>query len=703
MNSNKNSSICFLPVTDGRFKYFFLLLIYFLFPFGLLAQVPEVPVSIMEQQLEAVTENNDDNQTEDDSFLQEMQQFLKVPVNLNTADATLLKELVVLSPIQIQNIISYRNFFGKFIDIYELQAVPGWSIRTIQRLRPYITVSDKVRILNSISNRLYDGTKTLLIRVTQVLEQSKGYKADASTTNNFYPGSPQRLFVRYKYQYKNLLQYGVAGEKDAGEQFFKGTQKQGFDFYSAHLFARNIGIIKSFALGDFTVNLGQGLTQWQSLAFKKSSDVTNIIRQLAVLRPYNSAGEINFHRGIGITVAKKNLEATLFASYKKVDANFVIDTLYNEDYISSFQTSGLHRTKSETDDKGVQKQLAFGGNLAYNKNNRHLGINAIQYYFNLPVNKVSDPYNIYALSGKKFGNYSVDYSYTFKNMYFFGEVASTNNLDKAFVNGLIISIDPRVDISLLYRNISKSYHSMYTNAFTESTFPNNEKGLYSGISIRPDDFWRIDAYADFYKFPWLKYLVDAPSVGADYLVQATYKPKKQLEIYIRYRTETKSKNYNPDILTLSPVIDKPRQNLRTQISYKINPEITLRNRVEIVWFDKKGTGAQNGFLSYADIIYKPMQKKYSGNIRLQYFETDGYDSRLYAYENDVLYSYSIPIFYNKGLRYYLNINYDVTRKMSVWLRWAQTIYKGQTTVGSGLDEIKGNKKSELRLQVQFQL
>ena len=684
-------------------KYFFPLTIFFLFPFRLLAQVPEVPVSTMEQQLEAVTESNDDNETEDDSFLQEMQQFLKEPVNLNTADATLLKELVILSPIQIQNIISYRNFFGKFIDIYELQAVPGWSIRTIQRLRPYITVSANVRILNSISDRLNDGSKTLLIRGTQVLEQSKGYRSDASTTNNFYPGSPQRLFVRYKYQYKNLLQYGVAGEKDAGEQFFKGTQKQGFDFYSAHLFARNIGIIKSFALGDFTVNMGQGLTQWQSLAFKKSSDVTNIKRQLAVLRPYNSTGEINFHRGIGITVAKNNLEATLFASYKKVDANFVIDTLNNEDYISSLQTSGLHRTKNEADDKGVQKQLAFGGNFAYNKNNWHLGINAIQYNFNMPINKASDPYNIYALSGKNFGNYSVDYSYTFRNIHFFGEAATTNNFDKAFVNGLIISMDPGIDMSLLYRNISKGYQSLYTNAFTESTFPNNEKGLYSGISIRPDDFWRIDAYADFYKFPWLKYLVDAPSVGVDYLVQTTYKPNKQLEIYIRYRTETKSKNYNPDILTISPVIDKPRQNLRTQISYKIDPQITLRNRVEIVWFDKKGGGSQNGFLSYADFIYKPMLKKYSGNIRLQYFETDGYDSRLYAYENDVLYSYSIPVFYNKGFRYYLNINYDATRKMSVWLRWAQTIYKGQATVGSGLDEINGNKKSELKLQLQFQL
>ena len=88
-------------------------------------------------------------------------------------------------------------------------------------------------------------------------------------------------------------------------------------------------------------------------------------------------------------------------------------------------------------------------------------------------------------------------------------------------------------------------------------------------------------------------------------------------------------------------------------------------------------------------------------MRLQYFETDGYDSRLYAYENDVLYSFSIPVFYDKGYRYYLNVNYDVNKRLSCWFRWAQTIFKDKTTVGSGLDEIKGNKRTEVKFQVLY--
>ena len=685
------------------FSFCLLSVVLCLLPFTVFSQVAPVPSTIIEQQLEAITENNEDVETEDDSFLQLMRHFLKNPVNINTADVIALKELSVFSPVQIQNIIRYRMLLGNFISIYELQAVPGLDLQIIERIRPYLTVSAVQSIVTSIAQRLKDGSSNALTKVTQVLQKQKGFIVDAATTENYYPGTRQKLFMRYKYQYKNLLQYGLTGEKDAGEQFFKGTQKNGFDFYSAHFFVRNIGIIQSLAIGDFTVNLGQGLTQWQSLAFKKSADVTNIKRQLAVLRPYNSAGEINFHRGVGITLGKNNWEATVFASYKKVDANFTTDTVNNEDFISSLQTSGLHRTKSEVANKGAQQQLAFGGNIAYNTNRFHVGVNGVQYQFKLPIQKKPDSYNLYAISGNHFGNYSVDYSYAYRNLHFFGEAAFTNQWDKAFVNGLIASLDSKIDMSLLYRNISKSYQSLYTSAFTEGTLPNNEKGLYAGISVKPTAFWRIDAYADFYQSTWLKYLVDAPSVGSDYLVQATYKPNKRFEMYVRYRTESKAKNDNPSNLTLSPVMPKARQNFRWHFNYKINGAITFRNRVEMVWFDKKGTGAENGFLSYADVVIKPMMKKYAGSIRLQYFETEGYNSRMYAFENDVLYSFSIPVVYDKGYRYYLNLNYDVSKKLTLWVRWAQTVYTNKTSIGSGLNEIAGNKRSEIKLQVQYQL
>jgi DNA uptake protein ComE-like DNA-binding protein len=687
-----------------RVRLLYLILACFLLSIAASAQTPEIPANTTEQQLENITENNEDAETEDDTYLQQMYQFIKNPINLNTADEKGLKELQVLNPIQIQNLITYRKLFGKFIDIYELQAIPNWDIGLIQKIRPYVYVSNSAGLLHAVNNRLKDGEHNIIARLTQTLEKSKGFLIDSSIAANFYPGSPQKLLFRYKYQFKNLLQYGIVGEKDAGEQFFKGKQKQGFDFYSAHFFAKNMGVVQSLALGDFTVNFGQGLTQWQSLAFKKSADVISIKREAAILRPYNSAGEINFHRGAGITLAKNKWAATIFASYKKIDANFVEDTSQTQgDFISSLQTSGYHRTKNETTDKSIQTQLAFGGNISYQNKRLHVGINGVQYRFKLPLKKANEPYNLYALSGKSFGNYSIDYSYTYKNLHFFGEAATTYTLYKAFVSGILISAASAVDISFLYRNISSGYQSLYTNAFTENTFPTNEKGFYTGMSIHPGSVWRVDAYTDFYKFPWLKFRVNAPSNGWDYLVQLTYKPSKQLEIYTRLRSEAKAINFNPNQLVLSPVAAWPKQSWRTQFLYKLNTSITLCNRVEVLWVNKKSNQAEQGFLTYFDFLYKPMLQPWSGSIRLQYFETDSYNSRLYAYENDVLYSFSIPVFYDKGLRYYCNANYDINKKCTIWLKWAQTVYKNKTFIGSGLDEINSNKKSEIKLQVMYRL
>ena len=676
-------------------KFFFILLITLVSLLTTLAQ--ESPVSTIEQQLENLTDV-DQAETEDDSYHQQWERFRRNPLNLNTADENDLRELKILSGLQIANLISYRKLVGKFISIYELQAVPTWDVQIIKKLLPFITVAEPMDLTDVFKTRFKVGVHTLSFRYSEVLEKSAGFEKTSSGTK--YLGTPPKLFLRYRYQHKNLLQFGVVGDKDAGEQFFKGAQKYGFDFYSFHLFARKLGSIQALALGDFTVNLGQGLIQWQSLAFRKSVDILGIKRQSPVLRPYNSAGEFSFHRGAGITLQKGKVEATAFVSYRKLSANFVADTVSNEEYITSFLNSGYHRTEDEIEGRHKLGQLALGGNIKYKASNWHVGFNAINFNFSSPVVKRQEPYNLYAISGKNWSNYSIDYSYTHRNLHFFGEAAIDKNFSKAFLNGLLISVDPRVDISFLHRNIDPQYQSNNGNAFTENTYPTNENGFYSGISIRPVSAWRFDAYIDVFKFPWLKYLIDAPSQGKDFLAQITYTPNRQLEVYTRYRSESKQGNQPDNDLATNYLVSLPRQNWRTQVSFKINQSFAIRNRTELLWYDKNGENAERGFLTFFDVIYKPLLKNYSANIRLQYFETDDYNSRIYAYENDVLFYYSIPAFYDQGYRYYLNVNYDLNSSISVWIKWSQTLYHNVTSIGSGLDEIPGSKKSEIRMMMR---
>ena len=678
-----------------------LILVAFLFHLNALPQQEssEQHSDISEQQFENLAEQQN-GEPDDDSYLQSNAYLSRNKLNLNTADENDLKQLQI-SDLQIDNFLKYRKLLGPLVNIYELQAIPAWDVQLIERVLPFIKVNDAMSLTASLKQRLTAGQHSMLLRSQEILEPGNGFN-HADSLANVYMGSRAKVFFRYKYMFQNLFQFGITGDKDAGEQFLKGSQKQGFDFYSFHLFARKIGIVKLLAIGDFTVNLGQGLTHWQSLAFNKNSDITLIKRQAEILRPYNSSGEYNFMRGAGITLGFSHFDFTAFGSVRKLDGNINADTSFTEDLISSILSSGYHRTVNEISRKNAFTQSSAGGNISYNKPGFHIGVSGIGFKFSSPLIRNISSYNQYAIQGKNWSNYSADYSFTYRNFHFFGETAIDKNISKAIISGLLVSLDEKVDASLLYRNIEKSYQTLYGNAFTENTLPTNEKGLFTGIAIKPNSFFKVEAYADLFSFPWLKYRVDAPSSGSDYLVQISYKPTKQLECYARFKDDNKAINLSGTDLPLRPLYMPSKRSWRMHISHTISRSLSLHQRTELLWFHgNEKENDEQGFLTYIEGKYKFKHKPVSVNGRFQYFETEGFNSRIYAYESDVLYSYSIPEFIGKGLRYYLNVNFDCAKKLSVWCRWAEVIYSNQNSIGSGLDKILGNKKSEIKLQALY--
>jgi hypothetical protein len=689
-------------------KLYLIVLVWVLISITIQAQEKEQGTAAeFEQQLENLALQTEAD-TEDDSYLQQLDYLRQHPLNLNEAGADELKELQLLTDLQISCFLQYRSLLGKLISEYELQAVPGWDLITIHRLLPFIQINRNVTIIERLWQRMTGGETSLLFRFAQILEIAKGFE------EKYYLGSPLRFLMRYRYQYKNVLQYGITGDKDAGEQFFRGAQSKGFDFYSFHFFARRLGFIKALAIGDFTVNLGQGLIQWQSLAFKKSAAVLTIKRQGPVLRPYSAAGEFNFNRGIGITVQRQHWEATVFASRRKTDANLVgADTLMGEDEtIAALQTSGYHRTMAELQHRNRVQTDAAGGNIRFGNHRGHIGFNTVQYRLSSPFQLPPEPYDRYAITGSNWGNYSIDYSYTFRNLHIYGEAAADKKNNKAWLNGLLVSVSAKVDLALVYRRIPAGYQSLFGNAFTENALPANENGFYVGMVVRPVYGWQLNAYADFYSFPWLKYRVDAPSGGCEYLVQLTHTPNKQVEMYSRYRSERKLANVFNTGLSTRPVAQIERQNWRTQLVFRASRIWSFQNRVEMVWYSSNNkTIKENGFSGQVDITYSGVKDFLTANARIQYFETDSYDSRIYVYEKDVLYGFSIPVFFEKGFRYYINIKNNISSFLPrryrkkyncvLWWRWAQSLFAHEKMIGSGWDAISGNRKTECKVQVML--
>lgn len=646
----------------------------------------------VEQKLENLTEHTDGD-VEDDSYLQQLDYYKKHPLNINAANKEDLVAFKFLTGLQIEHLLAHRQVQGFFIDIYELQGVAAWDVGTIKKLLPFITVQATVPAIKPLLLRFKGGEHTLLLRESKVLEKAKGYNP---LLPNPYTGSNDHVLVKYKYVFNNNLQYGITAEKDAGEPLLKKGYKKGFDFYSAHFFAKNLGVIKALAVGDYTVNMGQGLIQWQTLAFKKSADGLAIKRQAPVLTPYSSAGEFYFNRGAGITLKTGNLETTAFISRKTVNANIAEDTAITNSF-TGFLTSGLHRTEKELKDKNSLQQTSAGGVISYQLQQFKVSFNAVHYQFSKALQKEAVPYHMFSASGKQWFNGSVDYSYTYKNLHLFGEAALDKHFKKAFIQGALLSIAANADVSVLYRNIDKAYGSLYSNAFTENTAPVNENGVYVGLALKPAFAWRIDAYADHYKFLWIKYRVNAPATGRDYVMQLTHTPTKHLEIYFRYKNEVKPLNSSGAVLNYPTPVTK--ESWRTHFYYTINKQFSFRSRVEVMRYYQQEKEKEQGFLAFAELLFK--NPLLAANARLQYFDTDGYNSRLYAYESDVLYSYSVPPSFDEGFRYYINVNFGIAKNITCWLRFAQTIYFNKAQISAGLEEISGNKKSDIKFQIRY--
>ena len=116
-------------------------------------------------------------------------------------------------------------------------------------------------------------------------------------------------------------------------------------------------------------------------------------------------------------------------------------------------------------------------------------------------------------------------------------------------------------------------------------------------------------------------------------------------------------------------------------------------------FAYQGQAASRGFVLVQDATFDLRRLSLSGRVAL--FGTDDYDSRQYVYERDVLYAFSFPAYFNRGVRHYLMAQYNVNRHLDLWVRWSRTDYTNVSTVSSGLDQIDAPHKSEIKLQMRW--
>lgn len=689
-----------------------LLLILFFTLFSLQKSIAQVSDTIpidqqTEQLIEDISEANDGADIDYSEISEELAFYLEQPMNLNTGNSDILKRVLLLSDFQIYKLKEYISNTGELVTLYELNNIDGFDLQTIFRILPYITVAPSANpYAIKIKDVLKYGRHQLFVRYQQVIEEQKGYSpaTDSLLTANpnaRYLGGSQKIYTKYGFNYRNKIRFGITAEKDPGEEFFAGTQKNGFDFYSAHLFFKDFGIVKALAIGDYQLQFGQGLTVWSGISMGKSA--TGSLQKNAIgLKPFTSADENNFMRGVATMIGYKKFKVTLFYSSHSKDANLG-DTLSSEEnYITSIQETGYHRTPAEIADKHSITEQLYGAHLDYKTELFKIGATFARSENSLELNKNLVPYNQYEFVGLHNQNISVDYSWMFHGTSFFGEVAMSENGGIASINGVALHPDPLMNVSLVHRYYQRNYQGIQSTAFGENSKNANEQALYLGTNIILNSKITLDAYADIFAFPWLRYRVDAPSTGTEYLMQLNYTPSRNTQMYIRYRQTSKEINSTDDIL-LNRIVATEKSSFRYHITYKPLRNLTLKNRLEIATFKTGNNGVDFGYLAYQDAGYSFSKIPLTLSARFAVFNTDSYDARLYAFESDVLYAYSIPAYYYKGTRSYLLIKYKISKNIDFWFRISQTWYSENDVISSGLEEILGHNKTDIHAQIRLKL
>ncbi|MEM1043995.1 MAG: helix-hairpin-helix domain-containing protein [Bacteroidota bacterium] len=703
-----------------------LFLAFALSPVALAQPVPGTTGTEAEAVLEDLT---DDEISGDPTDLLELLADLREnPLDINTAPAEDLALVPAFSPLVAETIVRFRETSGPFGSIPELRSVEGVTEDVFFEARPYLRIGPELAVVRTISP--YPSVPSLaevragarvevLQRLTRRLDLGEGFDAlpdslvDDPDAPTRFAGSPERIYTRVRATYRRNVSANVTLEKDPGEQFTFEGESVGYDFASFHLAALRVGRIEALVVGDYVAEFGQGLALWRAAGFGKGrASVRPLIRRGRGLRPYGSTDENRFFRGVGATVAvTPALYLTAFGSRRALDASFNdVDTTdveapITDATVAGLPADGLHRTPSEIARKDALGQTLFGGGAEVRFDRATVGVVGYSARFDNPVAPGERPFERFDFAGDA-ATVASAYANVFLGTFqLFGEVASSDGV-VAGVGGAEASLD-RLDAVVLARHYPRDFASLHGYAFGERNGRGqNETGLYLGLKLRPARRWVVSGFFDQYRFPWVRFAVPRPATGHEALLYVEHTPRRWLTLYAQGRTETRETAADfaqPTGAVLEGLVPETRRSLRVQGEYLANRDLRFRTRIEGSHYRQADQPAATGVLLFQDVRWQ-LTKALRLDARLTFFDTEGFDARLYQFENDLTGVFANTLLFGRGTRTYAMLSFRPGGRfegLDLRAKLASTRFEDRPTVSSGLSEIDGPRVRDLALQLRY--
>ncbi len=651
--------------------------------------------NLMEEVLEDLSVNNDINNSVNslnwENELEELSNRLQEPVNLNSATREQLEQFPFLSDIQIEHLLAYIYIHGQMETIYELQLVEELDRQTIQYLLPFVCIKainnePAFRWKTMLKDAGRYGKNEVLTRLDIPFYKRKGYE-------HTYLGPSVYNSVKYTFRYRDQLYAGGVAEKDAGEPFAALHNRYGYDYYSFYLLLQNCGRLKSLAVGNYRLSFGQGLVMSTDYLMGKTIYASSFNNRSTGIKRHSSTDEYNYFRGVATTVAlTKRLSVSAFYSHRNMDG------VVTDGEITSVYKTGLHRSRKEADKKNLLTSQLTGGNVSYQQNHIRLGITGVYYVFNRPYEPELTGYSKYNIHGNHFYNLGIDYAYRWRRFSFQGETA-IGKQGWASLNRLQYSPVQDIQFMLIHRFYSYDYWAMYAHSFGEGSTVQNEQGYYVGLETTPFSHWRFFVSFDLFSFPWKKYRINKPSRGTDGLIQATFTPRTNLSMYLKYRYKQKERDLTGSKGTLTlPIF---HHQLRYRLNYSLNDVFSSRTTLDYNHFHSQDRAATKGYQVTQMISSQLPWTRLFADVQGSYFCTDDYDSRVYVSEKGLLYTFYTPSFQGRGFRCAVRLRYELNKHWLFITKFGETIYLNRNEIGSGNDLIYGNKKADIQMQLRI--
>ncbi|MFZ4524397.1 MAG: ComEA family DNA-binding protein [Chlorobium sp.] len=597
----------------------------------------------------------------------------KNKIALNEADPDELHQLPWLKSTDVQALVDWRREHGTIHSLHELESVLGKE--KTASIAPYVRLQPERTLRKTLTPKAVEVDGSLYSRLFWETTPRKGI------LNGKYAGENYKLYHRAEFSVPHI-KASLVQEKDIGEP-------DRADFTSFSINAYDLGLMKSAVLGSYKLNFAQGLLIGQGRYVSKGADPTGSVQLFSKqILPYSSSSEFGFFQGAATTLQLDPLDVTLFYSANHLDA-----IINSSGVITSFSTSGYHRTELEISRKDNIVETLSGANILYHYQTGivggKVGGSVLHYGYALPFDELEPNTAVSTLSSSTL--YGLETDLSFRKLGLFAEAAfSRAPEDASWTAGAEYELLHGITTVAALRRYGVNYFSPFAGAFAErGSGASNEHGYYIGVNAKVSDRLAVGAYYDRFTFPVLGSNSPYPSDGNDSRLFVTWKQSPLLawSMQVQHKYKEEQKNQGTSKIALWTPLPQITNRCQLDCDITVSGRVHSRTRGEVKSVVKEYLAGDQPFygrMLYQQVVYNAGNYGLKG--RFTVFDTNDYDAAIYAYEDDLPLTSSLGVYDGQGKSLFLVATWKAMKQMKLGARYEKTWYSDREVCGSGNDE-----------------